>query len=507
MAAFIETLSRDLSPELNSIAAHIFFKKNAVLLLNRLRLEEIDGDLMRFEAAYEGNGDKVNWPGERSLFLKSDCKVMLLWNKSESLKNGSIGTFKRVLDKDKLLVYFEKVGNVAIERVTWIQKNRQGERIGVVHQFPLTPAYAVTCHKSQGLEVPAVVVHSSKEFVPDLLYVAMSCVLSADTLQVIGFSRSQVIPATPEVIIQCRRDPSESDPALRCCRQKAIGDESFFDVHDRFAAVESVNDDDDCYEFPFEVLDGMVQSYFEREDTNLEVSVAQLFEQMENHESELSRPPTEGLDTTSLLRNLKVNTPSSDFSRIVNENVQMLLEECFMNNVKAFVDIMWFHSFLALESHIVENPDDLDIKVTRGDFTTATGKLNQLFASPEFYRYILCLFNAPACSTAQRSIAVELGTAVYFKFLEHLLSISRKEYRQEVVSLNVDNMSAAGQAKVRHVGGWAIRKVLEKSRRYVRANIWTENPVSREFKQSTMAGATTAAVTEKVWGEYVSGVC
>ena len=29
----------------------------------------------------------------------------------------------------------------------------------------------------------------------------------------------------------------------------------------------------------------------------------------------------------------------------------------------------------------------------------------------------------------------------------------------------------------------------------------------REFKQSTTAAATTAAVTEKVWGEYVSVVC
>ena len=35
-----------------------------------------------------------------------------------------------------------------------------------------------------------------------------------------------------------------------------------------------------------------------------------------------------------------------------------------------------------------------------------------------------------------------------------------------------------------------------------------ESPsVIREFKQSTTAGATTAAVTEKVWGEYVSVVC
>ena len=34
--------------------------------------------------------------------------------------------------------------------------------------------------------------------------------------------------------------------------------------------------------------------------------------------------------------------------------------------------------------------------------------------------------------------------------------------------------------------------------------LWYE---TREFKQSTTAGPTTAAVTEKVWGEYVSVVC
>ena len=30
---------------------------------------------------------------------------------------------------------------------------------------------------------------------------------------------------------------------------------------------------------------------------------------------------------------------------------------------------------------------------------------------------------------------------------------------------------------------------------------------TREFKQIATAGATTAAVTEKVWGEYVAAVC
>ena len=33
------------------------------------------------------------------------------------------------------------------------------------------------------------------------------------------------------------------------------------------------------------------------------------------------------------------------------------------------------------------------------------------------------------------------------------------------------------------------------------------NSYNREFKQIATAGATTAAVTEKVWEEYVSVVC
>ena len=69
-AAFIDRLSSDLSPHLKLAPTHIFFKKNAVLLFNRLKLEELDGELMRFDASFELNGDKVNWPGEKSVFFE-----------------------------------------------------------------------------------------------------------------------------------------------------------------------------------------------------------------------------------------------------------------------------------------------------------------------------------------------------------------------------------------------------------------------------------------------------
>ena len=69
-AVFIEKLSRELSPQLKIAATHIFFKKNAVMLFNRMKMDELEGDLMRFDVTYKGDGEKVNWPGERSLFLK-----------------------------------------------------------------------------------------------------------------------------------------------------------------------------------------------------------------------------------------------------------------------------------------------------------------------------------------------------------------------------------------------------------------------------------------------------
>ena len=42
---------------------------------------------------------------------------------------------------------------------------------------------------------------------------------------------------------------------------------------------------------------------------------------------------------------------------------------------------------------------------------------------------------------------------------------------------------------------------------HVHTRICSRSFNNREFKQITMAGATTAAVTEKVWGEYVPVVC
>ena len=67
-------------------------------------------------------------------------------NKTNDLKNGSLRIFtgKR---GDALLVAFGGVGIVEIRRETWIKRNKNGQKIGSVNQFPIVLAYAVTCCK------------------------------------------------------------------------------------------------------------------------------------------------------------------------------------------------------------------------------------------------------------------------------------------------------------------------------------------------------------------------
>ena len=146
--SYLSSLSKVLPPPLQESATHIFVRKVPVMLMNRQELEKIQGSMMTFEAIFKNeNSSSMSWLGERVLQLKPGCKVMLVWNKSDDLKNGSTGTFTGTRGDD-LLVYFEGVGVVELKKETWIKRNWNGQKVGSVTQYPVVLVYGVTCHKS-----------------------------------------------------------------------------------------------------------------------------------------------------------------------------------------------------------------------------------------------------------------------------------------------------------------------------------------------------------------------
>ena len=145
-------------------------------LLNLDVIFSILGELFKFEAQDQKDTRNINCPAERTLLLKPSCSVMLPWNKLKELTNGLKGAFMGVQGEN--IVYFENVGRVLVKRETWQKCSSDGKVLGSRTQFPVSLRYAVTCHKSQGLKFPASVVHCSKEFVPELMYVALSRIWS-----------------------------------------------------------------------------------------------------------------------------------------------------------------------------------------------------------------------------------------------------------------------------------------------------------------------------------------
>ena len=102
---FLSSLQRDLLREVKEDATHIFFRKVNAHLFNIMKISELPGEML-FDTEYENaQSQNITWPGQRHLQLKENCKIMMVWNKSSDIRNGSMGTFVGIRG-DSLLVSF-----------------------------------------------------------------------------------------------------------------------------------------------------------------------------------------------------------------------------------------------------------------------------------------------------------------------------------------------------------------------------------------------------------------
>jgi len=247
-----------------------------------------------------------------------------------------------------------------------------------------------------------------------------------------------------------------------CCCKKELGDR-FFKVCDVYCCEDGPSTDED-FTIPVDMLDRMVCSYFEREDVPVPEDLATVYDNLNESENQYAYLP-EQFDIHQFLTSMLNESPSTPKQQRMNEIINGLISN---QNILPFIKLIWYHCFLIFCDRIPDDPEEVVIEFSRQAFTGITAELHSFWGSDQYLQYLKGLFNSLHLSDCYTVVGSEIGMKVYLLFLENLRTETRNRQIEEPVQFKVSEMLDEGQSKVRHVGAWAIRKVLEKGRKYVR---------------------------------------
>ncbi len=132
---------------------------------------------------------------ERVMILKIAAPILFTRN-SWNYYNGERG---RILSIEEDAVWIKKADgkSVKVERTEttktkWIEKSKslKEEKLITLSQFPITLAFAITIHKSQGMSLADYVIETNEIFAPSQFYVALSRSVSAHRVTLTRPNRS-----------------------------------------------------------------------------------------------------------------------------------------------------------------------------------------------------------------------------------------------------------------------------------------------------------------------------
>lgn len=157
---------------------HICTHKKDVEKINKSLLGE---PTWSSKAVLKDKFSESSIPCDLELNLRIGARVMALCNDvKQGFYNGMLG-FVTGLTPDVVTVKMDNGNKIKFEKHTWsnnqfVLKDDEivSEEIGSCTQFPLTLAWAITIHKSQGLTFDKVILHVARTFCPGQLYVALS---------------------------------------------------------------------------------------------------------------------------------------------------------------------------------------------------------------------------------------------------------------------------------------------------------------------------------------------
>jgi ATP-dependent DNA helicase PIF1 len=463
--AYFNTLNRECKPSDGSEdVVHIYFRKLSVEVHNIDVLSSLPGDLIVLQSSDTGSAKYLERSVSSVIPLKPGCNVMLLYNISNKLRNGSRGKFIELQgakhgEDQRVIVRFPTVGTVSLERRTWFKYDKNGVVQGSRTQFPLTPCYAITAHKAQSLTLNAAVVHCAQEFVSGQTYVALSRVKEEAALQVIGFQRKLLLPV-PTELLSLVEDQCDPDPTLHCCRNNHL-DESFFQC------IEDEGSEDEGDEISEQVADeeSPAEKFFETNDgipVNLENVLLACLCDFESHLSVLPQ----NFSIKDFLESIVKDNHDDPFSKSIKSAAQFGIDN--LGTFEVLVRILWCRVHRLFRDYLSENGEE--VHMTNRDFTTCTAKLHELFLTQEYRSDLISSFGASCWSeinNGQRTLGFKLVFHIFELFSEELGNLVRRKEEDEPLPFKVDEMGAHGRGKVRYVGAWAIRKSIQKSRRYI----------------------------------------
>ena len=467
---YLTSLSRDFAAnDITEDLLHIYFRKLPVEMHNLDVLSKLPGNLLTFKSVDTGNSQLLDSPSEKTLTLKPRCKIMLLFNISKYLKNGYQGTFLGVVPgtgngDEQILATFPKVGTVKIGRKTWYKYNTRGNVLATRTQFPVMPCYAMTVHKAQGLTLNRVVVHCSQEFVPGQTYVGLSRVKSEAVLQVINFQKRFLLPLPEKLKTKnisndsCDKLFQDPDQGFLCCKSKILDDGLLNCVEENNLShpeegIEWTNENDG---------EAITKQLFES-CTGVKVNLEDvLLSMMCDFQQSLNMLP-ERFSVKEFLESVINDKNDDSYTSCIKSSANYAYAH--LEVFQLLAHIIWYRLFLLFEKYLSGNGEE--VHMSNSNFTFATSKLHQLFLTNDYRSDIISAFSASSwleIDDGQRTLGAQLTFHLFQLLTNELSSLVRKQENGPIL-FNVSEMGPDGKGKIRYIGGWAVRKALQKSQR------------------------------------------
>ena len=161
--------------------------------INQFELSKIEGKEFVYPMQAEGNKNivaalKKGCLAPERLVLKRNAKVMFIKNNfNKGYVNGTLGKVIR-FDKENRPIIETLRGRCIVAIPTSWTVEEEGVVIAKVSQIPLRLAWAITIHKSQGMNLDAAEIDLSKSFVRGMGYVALSRLRSLTGLKLMGIN-------------------------------------------------------------------------------------------------------------------------------------------------------------------------------------------------------------------------------------------------------------------------------------------------------------------------------